>query len=432
MRGFGFVLKAVLAVSIMLAAFAIVGAPDWLAGQEASMTMKPEAALDAANTGPSLTPAPGVAAPEPAVEAAPAPFTPPPETSLAQATVIPEASSTSAVIRNDLPPLTEAPETAGADASSEPRQDMVRLAAAAPQIPAPSLAHIPALVIKFAPAKVLFGAVSAPSKMASRSIGFYAKGCLAGAKPLPVNGPAWQAMRLSRNRIWGHPTLVRYIERFAKDAKVKDGWPGLLVGDMSMPRGGPMPYGHASHQVGLDVDIWYRPMPDHVLTNEERETVPMESFLVDPGHVNPKVWTPDFAKVLRRAVSYPEVARVFVNPAIKKWLCDNVKEDRAFLRKITPIMGHDDHFHVRLVCPADNPGCRNQPGLPVDEGCGKGLDGWIAKLSKAPPVPVAAAPAAKAGATVLRASRGKRSITLAKLPPDCRTVLQAPSMVFAR
>ncbi len=435
MRGFGFVLKAVLAVSTMLAAFAVVAAVDRLAEQEASIPMKPEPAWEAAKTEASAPPAPGVAALEPALETAPAPFTPPPETSLAQATVIPESSSASAVVKDNLVPLTEAPEPAGADASSQSSQDMVRLAAAAPQIPAPSLAHIPALVIKFAPAKVLFGAVSAPSKMAARSIGFYAKGCLAGAKPLPVNGPAWQAMRLSRNRIWGHPTLVRYIERFAKDAKVKDGWPGLLVGDMSMPRGGPMPYGHASHQVGLDVDIWYKPMPDHELTNEERDTIPMETFLIDPGHVNPKVWTPDFAKLLRRSVSYPEVARVFVNPAIKKWLCDNVKEDRAFLRKISPIMGHDDHFHVRLVCPADNPGCRNQPGLPVDEGCGKGLDAWIAKLSKAAvpaPVPVTAAPAPKAGVTALRATRGKRSITLAQLPADCRSVLRAPSMTAAR
>ena len=267
-----------------------------------------------------------------------------------------------------------------------------------------------------------------PSKMAARSIGFYAKGCLAGGKPLPVNGPAWQAMRLSRNRMWGHPSLVRYIERFAKDAKAKDGWPGLLVGDMSMPRGGPMPFGHASHQVGLDVDIWYKPMPERTLTDAERENMPMETFLLDPGHVNPNVWTPEFAKLLRRSVAYPEVARVFVNPAIKKWLCDNVKEDRAFLRKISPIRGHDDHFHVRLVCPADNPGCRNQATLATDEGCGKGLDAWIANLSKEKPVPVAAAPAPKAGTTPARSSRGKPFVTLAQLPHDCRTVLQAPSL----
>ena len=429
MLGFGFILKAVLAVSIMLAALALIGAPDWLAEQEASMPMKPEPALDAAKTEASAAPSPAVTTPEPVVETAPVPFTPPPEISLAQATVVTEASSASAVLKNDLPPPAEAPETAVPDIPPPPQQEMIRLAATAPQIPAPSLAHIPALVIKFAPAKVLFGAVNAPSKMATRSIGFYARGCLAGGKPLPVDGPAWQAMRLSRNRMWGHPTLVRYIERFAKDAKAKDGWPGLLVGDMSMPRGGPMPFGHASHQVGLDVDIWYKPMPDRTLTNEERESIPMESFLLDPGHVNPNVWTPDFAKLLRRAVSYPEVARVFVNPAIKKWLCDNVKEDRAFLRKINPIMGHDDHFHVRLVCPADNPGCRNQAARPADEGCGKGLDGWIAKLSKEKQV---ASSNSKAVAIPLRASKANRQVTLAQLPRDCRTVLQAPSTTAAR
>ncbi len=326
---------------------------------------------------------------------------------------------------------------------------MLRVAASAMQIPAPGLAQIPSLA-KNASARALFGAVKEPANMATRSIGFYAKGCLSGAKPLPVNGPAWQAMRLSRNRMWGHPSLVKYIERFAKDAKAKDGWPGILVGDMSMPRGGPMPYGHASHQVGLDVDIWYRPMPDRELSKDERENMPMESFLLDPGHVNPAVWKPDFAKLLRRSVSYPEVARVFVNPAIKKWLCDNVKEDRAFLRKITPIMGHDDHFHVRLVCPPDNPGCENQKVLAVDEGCGKILDGWIARLSKPAPAakdvpavpgvqaaakPVAkpvAKPAAKPGAAPDKLGAGKPLVTMAQLPSECEAVLKAPPLAAAQ
>ena len=189
MLGFGFILKAVLAVSIMLAALALVGAPDWLAEQEASMPMKPEPALDAAKTEAPAAPSPAVTTPEPVVETAPAPFTPPPEISLAQATVVPEASSASAVLKNDLPPPAEEPETAVPDTPPPPQQEMIRLAATAPQIPAPSLAHIPALVIKFAPAKVLFGAVNAPSKMATRSIGFYAKGCLAGAKAFARQRP---------------------------------------------------------------------------------------------------------------------------------------------------------------------------------------------------------------------------------------------------
>ena len=77
-------------------------------------------------------------------------------------------------------------------------------------------------------------------------------------------------MRLSRNRNWGNPELIAFLERFGNNAK-KVGWNGLLVGDMSQPRGGPMITGHASHQVGLDADIWFTPMPDHVQTREERE-----------------------------------------------------------------------------------------------------------------------------------------------------------------
>ena len=288
---------------------------------------------------------------------------------------------------------------------------------------------------KKANARELFGAVKEPANLATRSIGFYAKGCLAGGKPLPVNGPAWQVMRLSRNRNWGHPSLIRYVERFATDAKQKDGWPGLLVGDLSMPRGGPMPFGHSSHQVGLDVDIWYKPAPDHELSAEERESVKMESFLLDPGHVNPEVWKPEYEQLLRRAVSYPEVARIFVNPAIKKWLCDNAKGDRGYLSKITPIMGHDDHFHVRLVCPANNPGCVDQV-FKADEGCGKGLDKWIEALTKPKPgVPVPAAPPPATGLGVLKnkimawkdklLGSKKPPVALGQLPAECEAVLKA-------
>ena len=66
------------------------------------------------------------------------------------------------------------------------------------------------------PAKELFGAAKTPAPMAARAIGFYAKGCLAGAAALPIDGPAWQAMRLSRNRNWGHPKLVALVEKLAR------------------------------------------------------------------------------------------------------------------------------------------------------------------------------------------------------------------------
>ncbi|MGR9106935.1 MAG: penicillin-insensitive murein endopeptidase, partial [Gammaproteobacteria bacterium] len=110
-------------------------------------------------------------------------------------------------------------------------------------------------------ASLVFGNQKTAANLASAAVGSYSKGCLAGAEPLPIDGPHWQAMRLSRNRNWGHPELLNYIRRFSTDAAVLEEWPGLLVGDLSQPRGGPMLSGHKSHQIGLDVDIWFRPSP---------------------------------------------------------------------------------------------------------------------------------------------------------------------------
>src|SRR2546423_10837800 len=163
------------------------------------------------------------------------------------------------------------------------------------------------------PAKELFGRKMTPAPIATRTIGFYAKGCLAGAVALPVNGKTWQVMRVSRNRNWGHPRLVEFLERLAGKAP-QTGWRGLLVGDMSQPRGGPMLGGHASHQVGLDVDIWLTPMPERELNRLEREEM-MATMIVreDRRDVDPKVWTRAHVNLIRAAAKDPEVARIFVN-----------------------------------------------------------------------------------------------------------------------
>jgi len=120
-------------------------------------------------------------------------------------------------------------------------------------------------------ARELFARKTLPASLAVRSIGFYSKGCLAGAQALPINGKTWQVMRLSRNRNWAHPDMIELLERLSEKVHEVAGWPGLLVGDLSQPRGGPMLTGHVSHQVGLDADIWLTPMPDQELSHEKRE-----------------------------------------------------------------------------------------------------------------------------------------------------------------
>src|SRR6202047_2710005 len=171
-------------------------------------------------------------------------------------------------------------------------------------------------------AKELFGRKVLPAAMPTRVIGFYAKGCIAGAEALPINGDTWQVMRLSRNRNWAHPDMVALLERLSAKAHKDAGWPGILVGDMSQPRGGPMLTGHASHQVGLDADIWLTPMPNRELTREEREEMSATMIVAeDRLDVDPQVWTQAHLAVIRAAAKDPQVARIFVNAAIKKALC---------------------------------------------------------------------------------------------------------------
>ncbi len=276
--------------------------------------------------------------------------------------------------------------------------------------PLPSLAHPddPAT-----PAKELFGRKTEPAHLQTRTIGFYSKGCLAGAMALPINGPTWQVMRLSRNRNWGHPKLVQFLERLAGQA-TKTGWRGLLVGDMSQPRGGPMLTGHASHQVGLDADIWLTPMPEHELTRGEREEISATMIVrEDRLDVDPQVWTPAHVNLIKAAAKDPQVNRIFVNAAIKKALCRDAGSDRHWLGKVQPWWGHDFHFHVRLNCPSDSPECKPQAPRPAEDGCGKELDYWFTDAilhPKPSPVPPKPRP-------------GPR---MADLPAACRQVLLAP------
>lgn len=263
-------------------------------------------------------------------------------------------------------------------------------------------------------AKELFARKPQPARLEARAIGFYAKGCLSGAVALPVNGETWQVMRLSRNRMWGHPDLVRFMERFAGKVPKVSGWPGLLVGDLAQARGGPMLTGHTSHQVGLDADVWLTPMPNRELSREEREEMSATDMVRDDRRdVDKTVWTRDHTAVIRAAAKEPEVERILVNAAIKKALCREAGSDRGWLQKVRPYYGHNYHFHIRLRCPKGSPDCRPQDPPPEGDGCGKDLDWWFTD-AVLHPKPPAAPP------------KPKPPLKMADLPAACKQVLMAP------
>ncbi|MCW1918946.1 penicillin-insensitive murein endopeptidase [Rhodobacter sp. KR11] len=272
-------------------------------------------------------------------------------------------------------------------------------------------------------AATLFSAKPLPTAGEAQPVGAYGKGCAAGNVELAETGPTWQAMRLSRNRNWGQPVTVAYLMELSAAVQAA-GWRGLYIGDIGNPRGGPMNSGHASHQMGLDVDIWFS-IPDR-LDHSRREREKMSAISIrsdDQLSVNGN-WDPSYREVLRLAAQDPRVDRIFVAAAIKIEMCKTATPaDKAWLQKIRPEANHEDHMHVRLKCPKGSPLCERQKPTVAElsnggDGCDDTLMWWVSDAylhPKPSKTPVPAAPRKK----------GARQLLMSDLPAQCAAVLSA-------
>ena len=168
---------------------------------------------------------------------------------------------------------------------------------------------------------------------ASVALGSPTDGRLRHGVVLPANAPylrTWDPiLRRSPSRSWrrhGTDRLVATLERVARGhARAHPGAPPMVVGDLSRPRGGDFGprygiVGHASHQNGLDADVYY-PRAD--------------------GRAEPPASLAGADRALSRALARRLVAAgaelVYVSPGLD--LRGGVLE---------PIGGHEDHLHVRI------------------------------------------------------------------------------------
>jgi penicillin-insensitive murein endopeptidase len=263
-------------------------------------------------------------------------------------------------------------------------------------------------------ARRLFGLVKSGAPGDAHVIGSFTKGCFAGGVEMPADGDNWQVMRPSRNRAWGHPAFIAFLKRIAKKGADATGWPGILVGDIAQPRGGPMLTGHASHQLGIEADIWLKPMPNRRLSVEEREDVLSNDLVrADRRDVDTSVYTPQHVKLLRAVATEPQVARIFVNAAIKKALCRDAGPDRAWLSKVRPWYGHNYHFHIRFACPRGD-ACKDQDPPPAGDGCNQ-LDYWFTDKVLHP-----------------KPSKPGPPMLIGAMPPACQALVRGGSQLQAR
>ncbi|MBC3251751.1 penicillin-insensitive murein endopeptidase [Serratia fonticola] len=210
----------------------------------------------------------------------------------------------------------------------------------------------------------------------AQAVGGFANGCIIGAHPLPLNSPDYQVMRTDQRRYFGHPDLLAFIQRLSSQANQK-ALGTVLIGDMAMPAGGRFSSGHASHQSGLDVDIWLQLPRQRWSAQQLLKPQPIDLVSGDGKQVVERQWQPQIESLIKMAAQDSEVTRIFVNPAIKQRLCQDAGADRGWLHKVRPWFGHRAHMHVRLRCPAGSLECLDQDAPPVGDGCGAELASWF-------------------------------------------------------
>lgn len=263
-------------------------------------------------------------------------------------------------------------------------------------------------------ARDVFGAFRTPSQGPAVAIGNYSQGCAQGLVQMAESGPSWQSMRLSRDRHWGHPVMIDFLQGLSRAAQ-QAGWQGLYIGDISQPRGGPMTSGHASHQIGLDADIWMLPPSSLQLSRQQRENLSSVSVVAGNGTALSSHWSGAHMAIMRAAARDPRVERIFVDPVAKVAMCQAETGNRDWLRKIRPINNHDHHFHIRMNCPAGSI-CPTPNPIPAGDGCAEAQE-WIniridpSRARPTPPDPD---------------YRHPRTYRMSDLPRQCATVASAP------
>lgn len=236
-----------------------------------------------------------------------------------------------------------------------------------------------------------------PSIENPEAIGTYSAGCVKGAQALVTDKKFIHLARPSRKRFYGHPDLIQFLDTYSHQI-YNQGLGVLLVSDMSQPRGGPMINSHSSHQIGLEADIWYYRLPSTDLNNQ----IPIENINAlsfEKENIN------EVIKILKIAASHTNVDRIFVDPPIKKILCEKYK-GKKWIIKIRPWWKHHDHFHVRLKCPKDSFLCHQMVEV-QSENCDETLDWWFSQEGLA-----------------YKNSSSTKPTVEKPLPPECATLLK--------
>ncbi len=201
--------------------------------------------------------------------------------------------------------------------------------------------------------------VPGPEKK-SESVGRPFGGRLVNGEKMP-KGPGYTYGR-RRNIYATNETVTLLIECFGKVIQKYPKGPTIIVGNLSQRKGGK--FGpHASHQSGRDVDVGYfhkkkfQPVKSLIRTNAKNIDARKTWFLIQTF-------------LDTRKVKY-----MFINHELQEVLYKHLKKRRFKQSYIDRIFqyprksggggiiqhsdGHDDHIHIRFICPKGDKRCKD-------------------------------------------------------------------------
>lgn len=219
------------------------------------------------------------------------------------------------------------------------------------------------------------------------SVGLANRGTLQAAVPLPDRGTGFVRARPGEDTRWGTPQLVSALKRAA--ASVAERFPGgepVRIGDLSSRFGGRHPR-HGSHRTGRDADVIFYLQDMRGEPVRGRGWVRFDRFGLAREASAPAGWQASgslfrldvarnwhFVRTLLRDEE-ADVQWIFCSNGVKSHLLEHAARHepdpdvlvRASYVLHEPSRGapHDDHFHVRIACPAGDQsrGCRD--GEPI-------------------------------------------------------------------
>jgi penicillin-insensitive murein endopeptidase len=240
------------------------------------------------------------------------------------------------------------------------------------------------------PPKVVNGKIEIPTDLFSiftrnfpQSFGLYDRGHLEHPDMLPLTGPGFEKVFRERDRGYGSLDVITLIEgasqeihRFLPRVSV------VQIGDIAAAKGGPIG-GHASHQNGLDADIAFFNTKNTTMptTGSKSKVTGFATNYVDrKGKVSSEFDVEANWKMVQILIASGHVDRIFADQHIKKEFCEYAvahgmrEEWKETLRKIRHWPDHQDHMHVRIICPTGSTKCEPIAAIPAGDGCDSFLD----------------------------------------------------------